>query len=521
MTIQWKVIKQSPDYEISSNGEVRNKLYLNLIKIKHFEYADSKCRLKDVEYSIPELMITAFDISNSFNSKYLRHIDKNRHNNSLSNLKWSYIKPKEIEFYILFAQKDHSFRVINSKTGIIETLQVLPPKINKFRMLTYDGLKADDISLKKYLELFNKWTHELNNNDIIKIDYKKNFSDYEAVIYTFKRFAHDKYVNHDIISPVEYFWFEKCSNCGLQSLDKIDSTSQCWSYDFKNQYALALTSENKIPSKEGISLILDKLPKLSKNIDYGFYHVKITCQDPQFRKIFMYSRHDVYVDVSLRFAMKHRKRFNINIELVQDGKPNAYLYDINDMVTLKSICGEWFNKLTELRKLYPKNRLLKHLISSCWGSFSSSNVIRKTLDDLQKEKISFGCGDRYDFEILRLSGNDENEYYTLINRKNPYKHNIRFKPYVTSISRVMTAEIALQNLDKVVRIHTDCVSFTEEMNFNNENLVLEEKTTGLIHWKHVNRYKNMTTNYESKQYTDAEELQQEDDIVYEDIFSNF
>jgi hypothetical protein len=40
------------------------------------------------------------------------------------------------------------------------------------------------------------------------------------------------------------------------------------------------------------------------------------------------------------------------------------------------------------------------------------------------------------------------------------------------------------------------------------NLVPEEKTTGKIHWYHVNRYHNLTTGYKTK---DLQREEQEDE----------
>jgi hypothetical protein len=47
----------------------------------------------------------------------------------------------------------------------------------------------------------------------------------------------------------------------------------------------------------------------------------------------MLSKYDVYTSLSLKFAMKHKKQFNIKIELINDDKPNAYIYDEKDCVT--------------------------------------------------------------------------------------------------------------------------------------------------------------------------------------------
>jgi hypothetical protein len=58
--------------------------------------------------------------------------------------------------------------------------------------------------------------------------------------------------------------------------------------------------------------------------------------------------------------------------------------------------------------------------------------------------------------------------------------------------------IVLNDIKRVVRVQTDSVSFTREQEFDDVNLVPEEKTTGTIHWINVNSYKNRTTGYQTK-----------------------
>jgi hypothetical protein len=173
------------------------------------------------------------------------------------------------------------------------------------------------------------------------------------------------------------------------------------------------------------------------------------------------------------------------------------------MVTLNSITKDWFEKLTAIRKLYPKNRLLKHLISSAWGHLNAGNTINKTWEEIEKEKLDVAYDGNADYKIIDevyLSIDVNDSYYVLLDTKSPYKCNIRLKPYITAIARNMTAEIALQNIKKVVRIQTDCISFTEKMSFDNPNLILEEKTTGTVFFHSVNCYHNTTTGYKTKDF---------------------
>jgi len=111
--------------------------------------------------------------------------------------------------------------------------------------------------------------------------------------------------------------------------------------------------------------------------------------------------------------MRHKKKFDIKIELVQDGSPNCYVYDAKDMVSLHSITDEWFEKLTSLRKVYPKNRLLKHLISTAWGHMNANRTIIKSLEEIQGENIDIGKidGHKYRFFLIEIMDIDKHMNY--------------------------------------------------------------------------------------------------------------
>ena len=70
----------------------------------------------------------------------------------------------------------------------------------------------------------------------------------------------------------------------------------------------------------------------------------------------------------------------------------------------------------------------------------------------------------------------------------PYRSNFRLKSFLTAFGRVKIAEAAQSNIDAVIRIHTDGVAFNKKIKFNITGLIPEDKTTGLINYKHVNNY---------------------------------
>jgi hypothetical protein len=206
----------------------------------------------------------------------------------------------------------------------------------------------------------------------------------------------------------------------------------------------------------------------------------------------------VYLKESLHFAMKYANKYDVTIELIKDGEPNAYLYNADDMVPLNSITKEWFKNLTNLRKKLKDNKLLKHLISSAWGHLNANNKIYKSWEDIESEGLDIGTTSEYDYKILNYYDYGDRQCYELLNCKSPYKYNIRLKPWITALARNLTASIVLEDIDRVVRVQTDSVSFTREQEFDNPDLVIEEKTTGKIHWIHTNSYHNISTGYKTK-----------------------
>eukprot|EP01039_Chlorochromonas_danica_P011598 gene11598-12997_t len=326
-------------------------------------------------------------------------------------------------------------------------------------MLNCHDNDATDEDLLEYAKNFQRWSDELKKSSL-KIDYANYHSDYTAVTCTFNRYCKKNYADHEPITTTEYSWFERCANNGIAYLKEKDVKTETHSYDFKNQYGLILNSVHNIPTKAGKEVTLKKLPCCEYDLEHGFYHVSITSDNDNFRKMFVYSKHNVYVETSLMFAMEHAKKYGVKIELIQDGKPNAYVYDIKDTCVLRNVTNQCFKKLTNLRKVLKDNRLLKHLISSCWGHMNANNKIYKTWEEIESEGLDVGNGDGHDYKILNYFDYGDRECYELLNTKSPYKHNIRLKPWITAHARELTASIVLKDIDNVVRVQTDSVSFT-------------------------------------------------------------
>lgn len=86
----WRLVDDFPTYQISSHGRVMNKLGKILTAESENKYYRVKLYLnrnKSKKYLVHRLVALAF-IPNPSNKPCIDHIDKNRINNSVDNLRW-------------------------------------------------------------------------------------------------------------------------------------------------------------------------------------------------------------------------------------------------------------------------------------------------------------------------------------------------------------------------------------------------------------------------------------------------
>jgi hypothetical protein len=402
--------------------------------------------------------------------------------------------------YIIYYQLSNGdFKIYHSRYKTLSTKSLLPKRIegknvkyslNKFNLPK--GYLPSDEGLLAYAKDFTIWCKELNSNPILNIKYEFHWSHYNVVLDIFQKLCKGKYESHAVIAAEEYGWYTKCYNNGLHYCKP--GIYDCVGYDYSRFYPLILSGDSfMIPTQQGTSVILNKLPHISKR-KYGIYKVIITCDNDEFRKIFSFSREHTYTHYSINQAKKYQKRFNVQLELIQNGKPNAYVYEENDLITSGTIFKEWYNKLNAIKDIYPKNKLVKHLMSSVWGTLCQKNSINRTEKQVKEEKLCIGMTDKCDWiihEFHQVHKNSSNDYYELLNSKKPCRFNIRLLPFLTSFARNQISLIALKDLKNVVQINTDGVCFKKDPKLTIPNLNIEDKTTGRIEWTHLYRYKKI------------------------------
>jgi hypothetical protein len=342
-----------------------------------------------------------------------------------------------------------------------------------FKKWNDEIFQQKSIDSKSFFDI-NSYTMYYNNNcAVIETLYRNSNKD----IFDFKKCT-------DIITYKESLWIENCHNGGL-CYCKNGTYEKCYGVDFKGFYPKLLGSKEydlQIPIKGGSTYKLNSLDE--NNLKFGFYRVKIECFNPDFLKIFKFSSHNIYTHYSLAYAFKYQTHFNIKIELIMDVEFNAYLYNDNDLRYTNEIFDKWYNRLMILKNKYPKNKLVKHLLSSSWGGVSSKNKIYKKDEELGEFDWDTVDNGSNEYILCECSNDDSNEYNTLIDVKKIYNYQIRLKPFLLSYSRNVMGHIAFNNsFDKIIRIYCDNICYSEKVDCNDKNMFFEEKTSGNINWK--------------------------------------
>jgi hypothetical protein len=375
----------------------------------------------------------------------------------------------------------------------------------------YDPIEE---GLKKFAKDFFIAVNLLKDNDVFKFDYLKYRSHESASVEMFKKLCHGKFEDMDEIDSIEYQWIESCNNSALRfcKAGKYD----CYGYDYSSQYPAILACEGfEIPTKRGQQKTITDID-FSK-LEVGFYKVKVISNDERFKKVFAFSKSNVYTHTSLMFAnaCKIKEGYDVNMELIKE-ENNCYIYGKHkkDNVTKGSIIfGKWFKYLFDLKETFPDCKVIIKLItSSLWGRLAEHNKLFKTFEEIVEENldVSLEYDPNHKYYIRNTTQNKRgDDLCEIVNCKKPYHFNIaRVKPFLLSKSREMIGKVAIKYIDDVVRIHTDNVTFNrqhDDVVFQSKTFKLtkEEKTTGLIEFRRVDCYKNYTNEkYTTKNFND-------------------
>lgn len=506
MTVEYRTVEKFDNYEAGTNGIIRWKSTKKPVFIENSAINDwhpmvkltnrwpwSPDKPKEQRMRIDWFITKTFPdlIPQSEAAKSgvmvdLIHIDGDKKNCSVSNLKWG--DHDRHCFIAYYTDADSVHHIYDTRDNTYSTSTKKLPKDRTCYHVT-KGYKASKKGLKKFAD-----ATAIEVREIEKCKGFGRFGDhrrtYNGVQHTFLRLCKGKYEHHERITYEEHTWMERCHNGGL-TYCRPGTYKDCVGYDYKGFYPSIMASDDfKIPVKTGMAIHLDKLPKKRSKIEFGFYNVKITCKNEEFRKIFAFSKDNVYTHYSLKFAMKYKKRFDVKIKMNTDTENNAYVYASNTIVSGSEVFGEWYKVLLEMKSGNPKNKMIKMLMSTLWGNLTGIKTKIVEEDDLDDYDI--GNDDSATWFIHDIMNHaDGSESYMLIHRDAIYRADIRLKSFLTAFGRNLIAKVALEDLDNVVQIQTDGLCYNCDPQLDIENLIIDDKYAGHIKWSNVNKYERL------------------------------
>ena len=235
-------------------------------------------------------------------------------------------------------------------------------------------------------------------------------------------------------------------------------------------------------------------PSIYLGLPFGIYKATITSKLKSFNNWFAFNhKTNMYTHYELNFLMENYKELKLTITNLYD----CIIYD--ELVAGKTLFNQWFHRSLELKNELKGNLLVKKLSSSVWGHLSEKNTkwyTEQELESNEKIEVSAIYNDMEEHHTHYLLDekikSDESVIYKLQSLKQPYKHQYRLKPWITSLQRVQLYKIIMHmKFATVARYHTDSVSFynelltdkdKEKLNNISATFVYEEKTSGMLYY---------------------------------------
>ncbi|GET67348.1 D5-like helicase-primase [Rhizophagus irregularis DAOM 181602=DAOM 197198] len=221
---------------------------------------------------------------------------------------------------------------------------------------------------------------------------------------------------------------------------------------------------------------------------YGLFRAKISGNNILFRQ----NKRGIYTFIDLQRA----KKLGLNIQLIQDGKPNALIYDREARIPGTVIFGEYVHFLFKIKNQGGiAGRVAKRVLNTLWGALCQRKRNYKTLTTDQTDPFTFPEGHTLD-SIIPVGSDQWRFQFT--NPGNPFKGEYpRIAPFLLARGRKITSEAIQPYKDKVRRIHTDGfileeqpdspALFTCSENADTTLKTFKFETAGYCHVKNANK----------------------------------
>ena len=283
-----------------------------------------------------------------------------------------YYTNNELACYI-----EHGDDLNEYKTIDIKELNKPEHKFHSFGLL--DGYEKNHESLIRFKQNMITWMNEIKSVTVLtkfkkhyNLKYYKYFSHNDAAFLEFKRHNKEMFDEMEFMNKEEYYIHERCRNSGLMTLnnDFKNKPTQCYGYDFTRFYVHQLLNM-KIPKKQGKKESL-KIVEYGK-LKFGIYRIHIS-GNKQFLNIFNTCKEHHYTGSTINQLYKYKDKYDLTFELLEPDEQynyNALIYEYSDLIRGSDVFKVWFDELEQIRSKFPKNKLVKMLMTTLWGQLTS------------------------------------------------------------------------------------------------------------------------------------------------------
>jgi hypothetical protein len=373
----------------------------------------------------------------------------------------------------IFCQHNGKYKVYDGKTHTIQNKQ--PKNGLNLDKIGYDENKTLTENLETEHKIYCKWFMEISESiPQLKLKLKDFKSDSNLTYLLFKIYRGDRQIEFDPVNCEEVEFINNCYRGGLIYHD-IGEYENVKAYDFTKFYPNILGANNtqfKIPVTKGQFKIIDELPEKLNTLQYGIYRVKITSNYDKIRALFAFTKDGYYTHIDLKFAdvLKYHGLIN-KIELVKDGEYNAMVY--NELVDSKIIFSKYVQILLKVNKKYPKNGLIKNLLSRLWGRLQTKNKVslmteEQYLSKTQEEKNKLWLV-KDEFKFNSETYETTTILHFLKSARGIYTYNYRLTPFLQAQGRLKMASKIIDLRYDIVRVYNDGVIFKNNDKTNKQN----------------------------------------------------
>jgi hypothetical protein len=317
------------------------------------------------------------------------------------------------------------------------------PKSSKYTIVP----AQDGSLLKDQCSEFHRVADNLKEKTKGLINLYKTGTYVKTALHLFNHF--NQTITAEPIGQVEGDWLQKAHFAALIFADKYEGPA--YKYDVCSHYP-ALMSHRLMyfPIKAGIfhNITTEQIYE-TERVPFGIYRciIQQTNSPDDARKLFRWNKFNYYTHIDIHLA----KELKLNITMVEDDQPNQLEYNRSDLVTGSQLFKPFYDYVFKLKK--DKVEKAKDIITKLWGALTQKNVFTQIVNE-DSEDIFEIKNERSLMKILpRNDKQIQVEYY-----KNDclYETNFaRIGPFVTARGRQLIGKFMKDNIDQVVRCHTD------------------------------------------------------------------